>query len=310
MTPLARQRDLLFACAAAVVLMARAGAAQSVPRASVNVTPEIQRRGAADSSEWQEVAEDQIDLKAITARGMEILSLPGISWRHAQTPHFVIHYEQAIFARKVARMAEFFYGYVSQDLQAVKDRVRGRSHIFIFRSEKRWADFRKVALDVPAWTFSRVEGPVMFLQQADNTTQSGRVLAHEMTHLVTSRFFARPIPLWLDEGLAEYYGEFAYAAFKGVKKSKRAQFGRLEAPYPLGQLLYATRYPSGSKEVRSFYETAKYLVAFLLLDQPPHKLMPFMEQLVTGQDAAAAFAKNYGLNSVEEIQRAFAKFAF
>ena len=88
---------------------------------------------------------------------------------------------------------------------------------------------------MPEWTFSRVEGPVMFLQQAENTSSSGDVLAHEMTHLVMNRFFERRRPLWLNEGLAEYYGEFAYSAFKGVKKSKRAQFGRLANAVPAGR---------------------------------------------------------------------------
>ena len=157
----------------------------------------------------------------------------GYDWKHAQTEHFVIHYEQAIFARKVARMAEFFYAFIAQDLQGAKDLVSGRSHIFIFRSEKRWKEFVRQAGDVPAWTFSHVEGTVMFLQQADNTSSSGDVLAHETTHLVMNRFFRKRCPLWLNEGLAEYYRRVRLLGVQGGQESKRTQFNRLANPFPL-----------------------------------------------------------------------------
>ncbi|MFH0954319.1 MAG: hypothetical protein V1873_08315 [Verrucomicrobiota bacterium] len=287
-------------------LVAVAGLAQTPPPA---FPPPVVEKTGFDNGEWKEVGDHQLDLDAITPRGREILALPGISWKHAETPHFVIHYEQAIFARKVARMAEFFYSYIAQDLQGAQDRIKGRSHIFVFRSEKRWAEFRRAAMDVPEWTFSRVEGTVMFLQQAENTALSGNVLAHEMTHLVITRFFTRRVPLWLDEGLAEYYGEFAYAEFKGIKKSKRALFSRLADPYPLDSLFHATTYPAGSKEVQSFYETAKYMVGFLLLDHPSSQLLPFMDAVIGGQEISRAFSSHYGLSTISEIQKAFDKFA-
>ena len=34
------------------------------------------------------------------------------------------------------------------------------------------------------------------------------------------------------EGLAEWYGEFSYAAYKGVKKSRRTSFRSLRTKYP------------------------------------------------------------------------------
>jgi len=265
---------------------------------------------SADNGQWAEVSKDNLDLAAITTRGRQILNLPGIDWKHSQTEHFVIHYEQAIFARKVARMAEFFYTYIAQDLQSVQDNVNGRSHIFIFRSEKRWKEFAKAAGDVPDWTFSRVEGTTMFLQQAENTSSSGDVLAHETTHLVINRFFEKRCPLWLNEGLAEYYRQFAYSAYKGVKKSKRAQFGRLANPLALDELLYTQIYPQDDSRVASFYATSQYFVAFLLLDHQPQAFMPFVDDLMSGADVKLALSKHYGLESMDDIQKQFNKFAF
>lgn len=259
---------------------------------------------------WVEVDKAQIDMNAITDRGRKILEWPDIDWKHAQTEHFVIHYEQAIFARKVARMAEFFYAYIAQDLQGAQDHVSGRSHVFIFRSEKRWREFAMAAGNVPDWTFSQVEGAAMFLQQAENTSSSGDVLAHETTHLVINRFFKKRCPLWLNEGLAEYYGQFAYSAYKGVKKSKRAQFGRLAQPLALDELLYTQIYPQGPAHVRAFYATAQSFVVFLLLEHQPEAFMPFVDDLMNGMDVRLALSKHYGLESMDDIQKQFNKFAF
>jgi hypothetical protein len=263
-----------------------------------------------ENEAWVEVDKARVDMAAITDRGRQTLNLPHIDWKHAQTGHFVIHYEQAIFARKVARMAEFFYSFIAQDLQGAKDRVSGRSHIFIFRSEKRWKEFAKAANDVPNWTFSYVEGAAMFLQQAENTSSSGDVLAHEMTHMAMNRFFKKRCPLWLNEGLAEYYRVFAYSAYKGVKKSKRAQFTKLANPFPLEDMLYLQLYPSETRRARSFYDTARYFVAYLLLERQPETFLPFVDDLINGIGVKPALSKHYGLATMEDIQKAFNKFAF
>jgi hypothetical protein len=263
-----------------------------------------------DKEVWVEVDQAHMDVSVLTERGRQMLDLPDIRWKHAQTEHFVIHYEQAIFARKVARMAEFFYGYIRQDLQGAKDLVSGRSNIFIFRSEKRWKEFKRLAGDVPDWAFSQVEGTAMFLQQADNTSSSADVLAHETTHLVMNRFFRNRCPRWLNEGLAEYYGEFAYSAYKGIKKSKRTQFNRLSNPFLLEKLFEMESYPLEPRRVRAFYDTAKYFVAFLLLEHPPEVFMPFVDDLMNGQDVESALSKRYGLPTLDEVQKQFNKFSF
>lgn len=263
-----------------------------------------------EQESWAELPREALDTAALTSRGFLVLDMPDFEWKHAQTDHFVVHFEQAIFARKIARMAEFFYTYISQDLRGMEDRSDGRSHIFVFRNARRWQDMRRTVPGVPEWTFSSVERTVMLLQQAEDSQSSGTVFAHEMTHLVMNQFMDADVPLWLSEGLAEYYGEFGYAAFKGTKKSRRAQFRKLAHPYPLPDLFRATAYPSTDWQLVAFYETAKYMVAFLLLDQPPEKFVPFMNDLSNDQSITAAFRKHYGLEALPDIERAFHKFAY
>ena len=281
--------------------------AQPADTAGSDVLPPL---APGERESWTEVPREALDTAALTTRGLRVLDMPGFDWKHAQTDHFAVHFEQAMFARKIARMAEFFYAYISQDLIGMKDQSDGRSHIFVFRNPRRWQDMRRTLPDVPEWTFSQVSGPVMLLQQAEDSQASGTVFAHEMTHLVMNQFMADDAPLWLSEGLAEYYGEFGYAAFKGTKKSRRAQFRKLEHPYPLSDLFRATTYPASDWQLVAFYETSKFMVAFLLLDQPPEKFVPFMKDLSSGQSITAAFRKHYGLETLADIEHAFRKFAY
>lgn len=263
----------------------------------------------AERSEMQEVAADQVDRAQLTPRASRLVDAAEFKWRHAQTEHFVVHYENGIFATKVARLAEFFYDFIAADLQGAQDRVSGRSHIFIFRNEKDWRTFQQNYMEGELeWAFSMVEGPVMYLQQADNLSSSAEVLGHEMTHLVVNRFFNQRIPLWLNEGMAEWYGEFAYAAFKGVKKSKRAQFQGLRSIVPVLDLIRASSYPSDTESVRYFYDTSKHVVGFLQMERPPEKFVPFVKALMDGADTATALSDVYGFAGADDFARAFDKF--
>lgn len=259
--------------------------------------------------EMQEVTSGQMDRALLTPRAKRLVDAPEFKWRQAQTDHFVVHYENGIFAAKVARMAEFFYTFIAADLQGAEDQARDRSHIFIFRNEKDWQTFQRVYWEGGLeWSFSMVEGPVMYLQQADNVSSSAEVLGHEMTHLVVNRFFTQRLPLWLNEGMAEWYGEFAYAAFKGIKKSKRAQFQGLRSTIPVLQLLDMTSYPADPDSVRYFYDTSKHVVGFLQLERPPEKFVPFVKALMQDADAAGVLGEVYGFAGAADFAAQFEKF--
>lgn len=265
---------------------------------------------AREEGGWTEVGADAMDVALLDERAKRLLQGDGYSWRHAQTDHFVLHFDSGIFASKVARLAEFYYGYISADLAGAKDRMEGRSHIFIFRKEREWKEF--MARDgggVSEWAFSFVSGPAMYLQQAGDTSSSMDVLGHEMTHLVMNRFFTHRLPLWLNEGIAEWYEEFAWSAYKGVKKSRRAQFKRMTRPLPLDPLMRSVAYPQPAEAVHLFYETSKALVGFLQLGAgKPDAFVPYLNDIASGMNPNAALEKHYGYASVAALEKDFAKF--
>ena len=260
------------------------------------------------TDDWTEVPREQVDTVLLTPRAARLLDDPRFKWSHANTTHFVVHYERKMFAVKVARQAEYFYDFISRDLGSAQDRVKNRSHIFVFRDAKDWGHFVTDYRIQTEWAFSLVEGMVMYLQQADTTRDSADVLGHEMTHLVFNRFYQGRPPLWLNEGTAEWYGEFAYSAFKGIKKSKRQVFRRIQQIYPIETLVHMNAYPDDQRAVRPFYETSKFLVGFLQLNFPGEKFEPFLADMTKAMPVDEAFRKHYGFNSVADLDAAFRRF--
>ena len=255
-----------------------------------------------------EIDAGQMDTSALKPRAEQVLHAPQWKWHHAQTDHFVLHFENGIFAAKVARMAEFFYTYIATELKG-SDRIRGRSHIFIFRSKKDWEVFQsQYAGSGTEWAFSLVEGPAMYLQQAGDLGASAAVLGHEMTHMVINRFLNQRLPIWLNEGLAEWYGEFVYAEFKGFKKSKRAQYRNLKNVYPMNDLLAAQSYPGSAEQITSFYQTAKYLVGFLQLTKSPEAFSVFFDDIASGTDSFTAFKRNFEYYEISSLESDFVRF--
>ena len=257
---------------------------------------------------WTKEEPEHLDLKAITPMGDTLLRSLGPTWRHASTEHFVLHFEREIFARKVARMGEFFYTYMAQELQGTQEKVDGRSHIFILRSEEKWASFVAQTKGSMEWAAAFVEGNTMYLQKLQDRRASADLLAHEMSHLVLNRYFQHRLPLWLNEGLAEWYEEFAYAAFKGVKKSRRAQFRRIKKHLPLANLIEMTTYPSTPRERDLFYQTSKHLVGFLRLSSSQDHFLSFLKDMIQDPNTQTLIQKHFQVSSIKELEERFLKF--
>ena len=266
---------------------------------------------AAPPAPMQDVAAEAVERANLLAKDAAWLDHPEYRWKHLQTEHFILHHDQKMFAAKVARMGEQFYDAISADLPNLQDHFSpARSHIFIFRDPRDWNAVVAGTPGMEPWTASFVSGQVMYLQEM-GTAASDKMdlLAHEMTHLVFNRFLPVRLPLWLNEGLAEYYGEFAYRAAKGMGQSKGNAFRPLRTWTPLDELLDATAYPVDPAKVSLFYGTAKYLVGYLLLRQPREKWDAFFGRVLAGEPALPALLETYGWADVAAAEKAFAQFA-
>ncbi len=259
----------------------------------------------------QDVGIEAVDRAGLAPADIALLEDPAYRWQRLQTEHFTVHHDQKMFAAKVARMGERFYEMISADLPNLQDRLApARSFIFVFRDPDAW---RRIVADTPGmdpWAASFVRGQAMYLHETGAAVSDKMdTLAHEMTHLVFNRFLAVRLPLWLNEGLAEYYGEFAYRDAKGMGHGKRSAFRALRDWTPLAELLAATAYPAEPDAASRFYATSKHLVGYLLLRQPHDKWADFFSRLLAGESARAALLETYGWADIAALEKEFARFA-
>ncbi len=272
-------------------------------------SPTISRPTGRRELTWNELSPaDPWPPSIVASEKTALLGLNSRPWSHAETEHFVLHYQQVGFAKRVARMADFFYAYIASDLPGLPDLQKEKSHIVVIRDEEEWREFVRASGVAPDWSAAYVRGQVMFLQDTGDNERNADVLAHEMSHLVLNRFFARPAPLWLNEGLAEWYQTLGWKAFKGQRASPKDGLGNLPNAYSAPALLSLSSYPAAN-EVHRFYASCRQLVGFLQLEKDPATFVAFL-QAVTGKgsDAMAAISELYGFAGQDALQAAFTKF--
>ena len=262
---------------------------------------------------WIEAKAEDMDQRGLLPYAKELLAEEADKWRHAQTEHFVMHFfanEGTNFAYKVAQQSEFFYGYISKELGGIQDRHPCRSHIFTFRNETRWKKFLKTQPEAEKWSYSFAQGLCLFLQQAKNTERQSEVLAHEMTHLMVNHFIEGHPPLWLNEGVAEYYGEFGLSEFRGLKRYPGVVFksGGLHEAMTLERLFAIVKYPGDEKEVHKLYATSKYFIGFLMIKKSKEKFPGFLADAAAGTNTVEALKQHYDFPDLAAAQKEFSRF--
>lgn len=246
---------------------------------------------------------DKLSDQSLSDWGQAARRINAAKWQQGETPHFIIHYFKS--GQRVATRCEEFYAEIREffgnrpDLRAGK-----KSHVFAFHDAADWQRF------VPVTGLRNIAGVTrdheffyLATKPGGGFDYDGKVQAHEMTHLVFNRFFAGRIPLWINEGVAEYFGQ--------RKTSTTAEFRRImsHAPdYPLNRLFNATQYPATPGETRSFYAEASIVVDFLSYTADRKPLLPqFVDALSRGQSLADALAL-YGYKSMDEFEAAYSRF--
>ena len=149
----------------------------------------------------------------------------------------------------------------------------------------------------------------------DTTSDALRPVFHEYSHLIVNNV-APEIPVWLNEGLAEYYSTFEIS-----NDGRTVVFGRLieshlrdlaEQPWlPLKDLL-ATKHDSPHYNEGSrrgvFYAESWLLVHMLLHGQPDRRpaFAAYTRELSTGAPPDAAWQHHFGNDDIYKAVRLYA----
>lgn len=284
--------------ALAVGLVIRLAAGQAAP---------ADTRAAAPAVTLVEKPWEKLSHKKLMEFGEKALGTDPHAWQHGETEHFVFHFHELSDAQKVGELAEAYYRQIQMDLGVTQDRLARKNHVFIYDDEDAWQQFVKI-IRLDEWAMGVARRTELFLYSPRGRGFAIGSLGHEISHCIFYRFVSNPIPLWLNEGFAEFESGHAYAQFKGLDERRVRGWGG-GAIFPLKRLLAATKYPK-EEEIPLFYATSERLVRFLLTTQDRRKFLPFVQMVASGakSEDALLFLYHDRFKSFTAFAEAFDKF--
>ena len=152
-----------------------------------------------------------------------------------------------------------------------------------------------------------------FILRNPEVKWQGSTLGHEVTHLVVHRFFGNGVPLWLNEGYAEYAASRNYAAFyraRGYASRPRSSSLPPGQFMALTQLTSLVAYPQDVLQVATFYAESEKLARFLSsVDKRGFGV--FFEALSKGNRLDSALSKGFGsrFSSLDALETEFKAYA-
>lgn len=241
------------------------------------------------------VEKPQLAGMQMTKYGAIALAIEPKKWKHAETKNFYLHYRRVTEAKKVARETEFYAEFLIDFLGAKPEAGAGKSNVFVFEDDDEWKSFAHDA-GVPEWTGSFALGDELYLniRESREGRFNSHTLAHETAHAVIARLYPRVrLPLWLNEGFAEYVAGVAMAARKGqyTKGNQR----RLEmADLPIAALQQLNAYPPDPVEVARLYQTSEKVVRVLVNEHGKERFAKMVNAMAMDIAFEVAFKAAYG----------------
>lgn len=250
--------------------------------------------------------------RTISPLGTAALSIRASEWKHAEGTNFIYHYFNSYVATPVSVEAEFYYRVIAKELNRDTTQWERKSQVFIFETKADWATFQQRA-SLDPWTGGIHSNNDLFIIRHPEFKFKGHALGHEVAHLVLHRFFGSGIPLWLNEGYAEYASRIAYASFmraRGYLARATSALLPEDAFIPLATLTDMVSYPTDERQVAAFYLESEKLVR-LLNKEDKDKFVQFLDYMSKGNRTESALWKSFGgrFANLEMLQSEFKSYA-
>ena len=255
-------------------------------------------------------------------------------WQGVGGDHFIVNYfGDENFAKEVSSKAELYYQRIASDLGYPRYSEfwtwEHRVKIYIYPDHE---SFLK-ATNQPSWS----EGMADYTnKRIISYTHSEEflisILPHEMAHLIFRDFvgFKGEVPLWLDEGVAQWAEPLKRERVKAVSKhllnsdrlfsvkdmvnldirkvSSNSRIDIYSIPDEKGERKLLSL--SGTEVVETFYVEAVSLVGFLIERYGADSFTEFCRQLRDGKSLEEALRLAYltHITSIEELESAWLKY--
>ena len=248
------------------------------------------------SSSIPELAWEDLSDRKLTETGQLALKIYGDAWRHAETSHFIYHYHEPKEAETVLVHAEAYYAWVKQIFGISVDESKQKWHVFVFDDKVLWKSFNARTPEKLPGAEAFTNGSELFLYREPFYLEPQRVLAHEITHLVLFRFVKGVVPMFLNEGFAEFMATKAIAMktdgdpyrVRTFQKIPRADF------IPVEELAALQTYPEGREAL--FYQESELLTRYLVLNNPPDRFYSLLKRTAEGISFADALEELYEID--------------
>jgi hypothetical protein len=249
---------------------------------------------------FQEKSWDRLSDRQLSDWGRKALAVDATRWRHGETTHFILHYLSD--GELIAHRSESFYAEIREFFGNRQDLLAGqKSQVFAFTEPKDWQAFMRGTGVLYAIGITRGNEFFYLATGEDGRFDfKGKVQAHEMTHLVFNRFFVGQLPLWLNEGIAEYFGQRKTATLAEFRRQMRGS-----PRYTLDRLFAVKSYPTNPLDVQSFYAESAILVDFLTTTDQRRALLPkFVDAMIRLNNVNNAVTI-YGYRNLADFEYAY-----
>ena len=255
---------------------------------------------------------EQLSERTVSRAGDRALDMETVHWEHSETEHFIFHTEAGFSTPQLANAAELFYASIKKDLGITEDNFERKSHIYVFLSEPAWRTFA-TKVNLEGWTGGFCTGRELFFQTRANYKFQGTTLPHEMTHLALYRFVGGDIPLWLNEGFAEFEGT---RLFRTYLRRHGVNVRGLNPPVAkdhyrtVDTLTRAVDYPTDDDDVKAFYAESERLVNYLYTQAGGMtRLLNFIKRQSSGATFETAARDTYQFYDLPTVDKQFLPYA-
>src|SRR3990167_3884894 len=214
------------------------------------------------------------------------------NWFLRESEHFSIFYRELGQAKIVGDKAEYYFEKIIYDLGHEKDlKWDKKCQVFIVENTEKWKDFLKsigfnaelVGGFVP--NYGEKEMFLCAISEGYLTV----TFPHELTHLIFKDMAGKnTIPLWLNEGLANYEASVTSISNELLTKSIKQGSNIL-----LGDLLRISSYPEGKEARELFYAQSEKLVEFLITQYGREKFRKFCDLILKDKSFRDTIASVY-----------------
>src|SRR5262245_6838071 len=228
-------------------------------------------------------------------------------WLRVETPNFVVFGEPSEGRlREIADEFERFREGLARVVPGAAEREPVPTIVVVFNSQRNFEQYRPryngKPVTLSGFFVSSTDENIVALA-LDERSQALRTIFHEYAHIVITSI-AREIPVWLNEGLAEYYSTFALqddgrAAIVGLAPVEHVLRLRQEPFIPHGELLNvqasSPMYNEGRRR-NVFYAQSWAVVHMLMWGQPERskQLSRYIAETSAGTAPDVAWKQIFG----------------